>query len=176
MSEYLEKILPDIIKENPNLKFLEIGVGSGINLETAKKSGVKKENILGTDINPEAVKHCKEQGFNCIQSDLFNKVKGKFDLIVFNPPYLPLDEKELLKSRLETTGGKKGNEISIEFLRQAKKYLRKYGKVILITSSLSENIDFEELVFKSKKIEEKKLFYEKLALWECWLKKLAKPL
>ena len=26
--------------------------------------------------------------------DLFSKIKGKFDLIIFNPPYLPLDELE----------------------------------------------------------------------------------
>lgn len=167
MSNYLETLLPNLIKKNPDLKFLEIGCGSGIQLKTALDLGVKKENILGTDINPEAVKHCKKLEFNCVQSDLFENVGGKFDLIVFNPPYLPTDEKEPEESRLETTGGKKGNELTVKFLKQAKNYLNESGKILLITSSLSEEIDFESLGFEAEEISEKKLFHEKLVLWEC---------
>ena len=76
------------------------------------KSGVKKENIFGIDINQNAVEYCKNLGFNCIQSDLFENFKKekKFDLIIFNPPYLPLDENEPKNSRKETTGGTIINE------------------------------------------------------------------
>lgn len=154
-------------KNNSDLRFLEIGVGSGINLQTVIDSGIKKENIFGTDINQEAVKYCNNLGFNVIQSDLFDNVEGNFDLIVFNPPYLPLDELEDSNSRRETTGGKRGNEITIEFLKQAKKHLNENGKVFIITSSLAEEINFEELGYKANKINSKKLFFEELILWEC---------
>lgn len=167
ISEILSAEMPKLLKENPEMKFLEIGCGSGINLETAVKAGVKKENIVGTDINPEAVKHCKALGFRCIKSDLFKKIKGKFDVIVFNPPYLPLDEREPKASRKATTGGKKGNETTIKFLREAGKHLNAQGKVFLIASSLSLKINFKKLGYKAREIAHKDLFFEKLFVWEC---------
>jgi len=165
MSNHLEKILPALTRKNPDISFLEIGIGSGIQLETALKAGVKKENIFGTDINEEAIKHCKRLGFNPIKSDLFEDISGKFDIIIFNPPYLPFDKREPESSRTATTGGKKGNKIIKKFLKQSKKHLKKDGKIFLITSSLSEKIDFNGLGYKSKKIINKKLFFEMLNLW-----------
>lgn len=167
MSDVIKEKIPKFLEKNPNLKFLEIGCGSGINLQTTLERGIKKGNILGGDINPEAVKYCKNLSFNCVVSDLFEKIpKEKFDLIIFNPPYLPLDKNEPEDSRRETTGGKNGNEISIEFLEQAKDYLNEDGKIFLITSSLAEEIDFEELGYNYEKISEKNLFQEKLFVWE----------
>ncbi len=167
MSENLKKQIPRLIKQNSDSKFLEIGAGSGINLETAFSSGIKKQNIFSCDINPKAVEYCKTLGFNCIQSDLFKNIpKQKFDIIIFNPPYLPKDFREPKNSQLSTTGGKKGNEIIIKFLKQAKNYMNKNTKIFLITSSLSEKIDFGKLGYKSKLIDKRKLFFEEIILWE----------
>ncbi len=170
MSEILKKKLPELLRGNLDLKFLEIGAGSGIHLETAKKSGVKKENIFSSDIDRKSISHCKALGFNCINSDLFEKIKGKYNLIIFNPPYLPEDSLEPKGSRTATTAGKKGNEITIRFLKQAKNHLDKNGKIFLITSSLSEDIDFENLNYKAKEIGCEKLFFERLYVWELDLK------
>src|SRR3989338_3908107 len=111
LSEVLKKQIPKLIEKNPDLKFLEIGCGSGLQLQTAFDSGVKTENIFSCDINPKAVRHCKKLGFKCVKSDLFSNISGKFDVIAFNPPYLPLDSKEPESSRIATTGGKNGSEI-----------------------------------------------------------------
>jgi len=167
MSDFLKKEIPKLLRINRELKLLEIGAGSGINLVSALDSGVKRKNILGCDINEEAVRHCRKLGFNCIKSDLFNKIpKQKFSLIIFNPPYLPLDKKEPKISRIATTGGKKGNEIIIKFLKQARNYLNTDGKIFIITSSLSPEIDFDKLSYEFKKIGKKSLFFEKISLLE----------
>lgn len=168
LSSVLKKEIPKLIEKNSELKFLEVGIGNGIQLETVFKSGVKKENIFGIDINPRAVEHCKNLGFNCIQSDLFENFEKekKFDLIIFNPPYLPLDKNESKNSRKETTGGKKGNELTKKFLKQSKPFLSKNGKIFLITSSLAEEINFLGLGYKSKKRVSEKLFFEELVVWE----------
>jgi len=167
MSRILKENIPDLLKKNSDLKFLEIGAGSGIHLETAKNSGIKLENIFSSDIDKKSVSHCNVLGFNCINSDLFDKIpKMKFDLIIFNPPYLPEDSREPKSSRLATTGGKKGNEIILKFLKQAKNFLSESGKIFLITSSLAENVDFEKLDYKSKEIGCEKLFFERLCIWE----------
>jgi len=166
MSRILKEKLPELLEKNPDLKFLEIGAGSGIHLETAKNLGVKKENIYSSDIDKKSVSHCNLLGFNCIHSDLFEKINGKYDLIIFNPPYLPEDAREPKDSKLATTGGKKGSEIILNFLKQAKNFLEKNGKIFLITSSLSGDIDFKKLGYETKEIGCEKLFYERLCIWE----------
>jgi methylase of polypeptide subunit release factors len=98
---------------------------------------------------------------------LFEKIpKLKFDLIIFNPPYLPEDAREPKNSQTATTGGKKGNEIILKFLEQSKNFLSKNGKIFLITSSLAENINFKKLGYNAKEIGCEKLFFERLCIWE----------
>ncbi|MFH1053229.1 MAG: hypothetical protein V1740_02315, partial [Candidatus Woesearchaeota archaeon] len=72
----------------------------------------------------------KKSKLNAIRSNLFSNINktNRFDLIIFNPPYLPEDKREPKDSRLNTTAGKKGYEIVIKFLQKARKYLRKDGK------------------------------------------------
>lgn len=177
MSRILKEQLPNLLEKNPDLKFLEIGAGSGIHLQTALNSGIKNENIFSSDIDKKAVSHCNILGFSCIHSDLFEAFKGggsvggtlvplKYDIIIFNPPYLPEDSREPQSSRKDTTAGKKGNEIIIRFLIQAKSHLNKNGKIFLITSSLSEDVDFKNLNYSVKEIGCEKLFFERLCIWE----------
>ena len=165
MQKVLQEKIPIFLKGNPSLKVLEIGAGSGIQLVILQQSGVK--NIFSSDINPHAVMQCKKMGFECVQSDLFEKIKGKYDLIIFNPPYLPEDKNEPRESKISTTGGKNGSEIINKFLIQARKYLEKNGKIFLLTSSLTKNIDWHD--YKKTKIAEDDLFMEKLFVWEVWI-------
>ena len=74
LTNVLKKEVPKLLIENPEINILEIGSGSGIQLQTLQDIGVKKENILACDINPDAVKHCKKLGFNCVKSDLFSNI------------------------------------------------------------------------------------------------------
>lgn len=165
MSRILKEQIPILLEENPNLRFLEIGAGSGIHLETAYNLGIKKENIFSSDINKDSVSHCNSLGFNCIYSDLFENINGKYSIIVFNPPYLPEDSREPEDSRISTTGGTKGNEIISRFLNDAKNYLEEGGRIFLITSSLSEEIDFQEYGYEAKELGCEKLFFERLCIW-----------
>ena len=164
LSEVLGKEIPELLKKNQHLQFLEIGSGSGILLETAKRLGIKREHIFGSDINQEAVEHCRNLDFNCVYSDLFENVQGKYDLIIFNPPYLPKDSKEPKDSQLATTGGLSGSEIINEFLKEAENYLEENGRIFLLTSSLTKGIKWRE--FKKKKLGNEKLFFEELFVWE----------
>lgn len=161
LSEIIEREVMKLSDKKKNIKFLEIGCGSGVQLQTAQKTGVKKENIFSCDINPEAVKQCKKLGFNSVKSNLFEKIKGKFDLIIFNPPYLPENK---FDNEKDTTGGKNGSEIINQFLKQSKSHLEKTGKIFLLTSSFTKGINF--LDYKKKLLGKKKLFFEELYVWE----------
>jgi len=179
LSELLKKEIPILLEENPNLLFLEIGSGSGIHLETAYNSGIKKENIYSCDINKDAVMHCNSLGFNCVHSDLFEAfggrliVKGnlvplRFDIIIFNPPYLPEDNYDKEK---DTSGGKNGDETTLKFLQQAKSYLNSNGKIFLLLSSRTpmNNLEEELKNYKVKLLGNEHLFYEELFVYELML-------
>ena len=149
-----------------------MGSGSGIQAQTCKDLGFT--NIITTDINPEAVKHLKKQRLKSIKSNLFSNIKkikkNKFDLIIFNPPYLPLDKREPKDSRTNTTAGKKGYEIIIKFLTQAKNYLNENGRILLLFSSLSQpKIIFghvKGLDFDIRLLNKENLFFEELFVFE----------
>ena len=102
---------------------------------------------------------------------MFSKISKtqKFDLIIFNPPYLPESKYDNGK---DTTGGKKGDEIILRFVKDLKYYLTNDGICFLLTSSLTPEKRWKteaEKHFKVKKIAEKKLFFEKIYVWEISL-------
>ena len=162
MLKVISNEIPKMLKQNEELKVLEVGSGSGIQLETLKKLGVK--NIVACDLNYDAVNRCKELGFNCIYSDLFQNILDKFDLIIFNPPYLPRDIREPKSSALATSGGKKGNETVNRFIKESKEYLNNNGKIFLLTSSHTPKINFKS--YKKKQLAKEDLFFEQLYVWE----------
>ena len=145
------------------LKMLDMGAGSGILSETALKF-LDKKNITSVDINPESIKLLIKKGFKTIKSNLFEKIKNKYDLIIFNAPYLPFDKREPKLSQLATTGGKKGDEISIKFLKQAKKHLNKNGKIFLLISRLTSMNRIKK--HNPKIVAKKKIFMEELLILE----------
>ena len=83
----------------PGKKVLDMCTGSGCILLSLLKMGAEKyymRNVSGTgvDISDEALKvaseNAKELGVDVefIQSNLFENVTGKFDILVSNPPYI----------------------------------------------------------------------------------------
>ena len=133
-------------------KVLDMGTGTGIQAITAAKAGAKE--VIAVDIHPVAVQLAKENAklnkvkIKVIQSNLFENVKGKFDLIIFNVPYLPPEKPK----DLAWSGGKKFIE---KFLKQAKNYLTKHGKIIFVFSSLTKLKNLEIIA-------EKKLPFEQI--------------
>ncbi|MEM4230417.1 MAG: Rossmann-like fold-containing protein [Candidatus Pacearchaeota archaeon] len=162
LSEILKKFFKNLSVKNK--KFLDMGSGSGIQAETLLQF-TEITNILCTDIDNQAIEFLKKKRFNVIQSDLFSNIKEKFDFIIFNPPYLPEDKYDKEK---DTTGGKYGDEIILEFLKQAKNYLKKEGKIFLLLSSLTPKkriFNFLKKNYKFKKLAQKNLFFETLEIW-----------
>ncbi|MEI6849523.1 MAG: HemK2/MTQ2 family protein methyltransferase [archaeon] len=149
---------------------LDMGTGSGIQALSALNSGAK--SVLAVDINKEAItllkNKYKQKNIKFLHSNLFSKVKSKFDLIIFNPPYLPEDEREDSESALVTTGGKNGDEIILKFLQQSKVHLNKNGLILLLVSSLTPLEKIESLLTKQKMKSEflssKKIFFETLSV------------
>ena len=155
-------------------RVLDIGTGSGIQAEAALE---KTNDVLAADINKEAVEYCRKKGINAIESDCFSNINGKFDLIIFNPPYLP-EEREYCGIKMTEddfnyandialVGGKHGWETIDKFLKDARFYLNDGGKILLSFSSLSGDIEriMKKYGYKFEKLGEKKIFFEALYVY-----------
>ena len=125
---------------------LEIGTGSGI---VAMYASRLTDNITVTDINFDACRlaedNFKANGIENIEilfGNLFEPVKTrKFDVILFNTPYLPTENDEVIDDTINYAfdGGLNGRKVIDMFLNEVKNHLNDGGKVQMIQSSLSGN-------------------------------------
>jgi release factor glutamine methyltransferase len=116
-------------------RVLEVGTGSGkIAAELAKLAPV-----IATDINPHAVVCAHKAGVGVVRCDLCNGIRGSFDLIVFNPPYLPTEPHERIDDWLEYAldGGTTGRETIQQFASGIVRVLAPGGRILLLVSSLT---------------------------------------
>lgn len=167
------------IKEfcKPNSSVLDMGTGSGIFAQEASKYS---EDVTACDIDIQAIKelinkqkqnpkkkdlHLPLNSIKFVHSNLFQKIKDKFDLIIFNPPYIPTKKSTFKYTDLD--GGKNGTEIIEKFLKKAKQFLKKNGKILLLTSSLNKNVTklFDKYNYTYLALDEEKFFFEKLFVW-----------
>src|SRR3989344_2055286 len=92
-------LLADVIEgtEMKWKKVLEMGCGSGFLSILCAKRGAE---VTAIDITEEAVNTTKANAhsngvkIHVVQSDLFENIIGKFDMILFNPPYLSREDGE----------------------------------------------------------------------------------
>ena len=147
------------------MKALDMGTGSGVIVEALLK---ETGDVTGSDVNPYAVDYCSKKypKARFIQSNLFENVKGKFDVITFNPPYLPEDKREDLETALMTTGAPEGHELLLKFMKQARKHLTPKGFIITLFSTLTKpDVVFkktQEMGYEHEVLSTKKLFFEEL--------------
>jgi len=158
------------ISDKSNFKVLDMGSGSGIQAKAAIQAGILRKNIIAADINKEAIKELKKQRLPARKSNLFSNInkEKRFNLIIFNAPYLPEDKYD---KEADTTAGKKGYEIILKFLRKAKSHLAKNAVILLLFSSLSKPEKIlryaKKRGYNSELLSEKSVgMMEKLFIWK----------
>lgn len=160
---------------------LEMGTGSGIVAIEASKYA---KNVLAVDINPKAITLAKKnasgiKNITIKKSDLFSNINSnnKFDLIAFNPPYLPYHKDD---PDVALDGGKHGYELLGKFLNQINPYLKKEGKILVVFSTFTRPEKVKEFIlnncFEYKQLDIDHVAFEDLFLWEIRKSKLLKSL
>jgi release factor glutamine methyltransferase len=171
-------LLLSAIEVSKGQRVLEMGCGTGIIALHCAKFGCK---VKAADVSLDAIENARLNAainvldMDLIHSNLFEKVQGKFDVVIFNPPYLSVQDTEGLSEseKWPLVGGEEGYEISARFLEQAENFLAPGGRIYLLTSSESEEkvIATASKVFLARKIAEQRIFFELLAVYELRLEK-----
>ncbi|MDO5848602.1 MAG: class I SAM-dependent methyltransferase [Methanobrevibacter sp.] len=173
-------LLAENLAIKPGDSVLEIGTGTGIVAMYASKI---TDKITVTDINLDAVtlaeKNFKKNNIENIEilfGNLFEPVKNrKFDVILFNTPYLPTENGDVIDDNLNYAfdGGLNGRKVIDNFLNEVKNHLNEKGTVQIIQSSLSNNEEtlkrLDELGFVSEIAASEHYFFEDITLINSYL-------
>ncbi len=135
-----------LVEAGPEDRAIEIGCGRAL---ISREVAPRVRSILATDINPHAVRLAKEYGLEAVRADLFRGIENKFDLVIFNPPYLPTSEEEKIDGWLNFAldGGATGREIINRFFEGLKDHLSPKGRALLLISSVT---GLDEVLEKAK--------------------------
>jgi len=168
-------LLAENLDVNDGEIVLDMGTGCGI---LAVLSTRKASWVLAVDVNPHAVKCARENAernnvsekIDFVCGDLFNPLRREqlFDLILFNAPYLPVEEKPKGWVDYAWSGGEDGRSILDSFLSDAPDYLKRGGRLLIVQSSLSDIgktlSTLREKGFRAEVISEMSFFFETIAL------------
>jgi release factor glutamine methyltransferase len=134
------------------LDILDLCTGSGniaIALMAARCAPLTKNlsncKIIASDISPAALEVARRNairngvyaGIEFICSDLFTDIKGRFDIIVSNPPYIAkhefttLQEEVLREPRIALDGGSDGLDFYRRIIASMPEYLKRGGHAVM---------------------------------------------
>ncbi len=143
-------------------KVLDLCTGSGaiavaVACEAARDKSV---SVTATDVSEDALAVAKENArlnkanVNFVQSDLFQNVRGRFNLITANPPYVPRGEMETLQKEVrdfEPALALDGGEDGLDFYRRIAEKIQRYlvhGGMLIMECGENQAQDVQKLFDK----------------------------
>ncbi len=147
--------------------FLEIGTGTGL----IALHAARQVRTLATDVNPLATDLTRANArrnaisLDVVRADLFRGLRGKFDVIAFNPPYLPLHPRGGWLDRA-WSGGQGGDEVILRFLHDVPPFLAKGGAIYLLLSSQNRKaLQTVKTVFRPEEVGRESLFFDAVTVY-----------
>jgi release factor glutamine methyltransferase len=135
-SHLLAETVVEYVSEGDRL--LDVGTGSGYVAHRAREAGAR---VVGSDLNPHACRQAAEAGMPVVRADMTSAFRrGVFDLVTFNPPYLPTDPEHEWDDWMEAalSGGEDGRAAVEPFLADVKRVLAPDGEAYLLISTLTD--------------------------------------
>ena len=173
-TEILVDVAIDLINEiqgaKNELRILDLGTGSG-NIAIALTKSMPDCKIIASDVSEGALEVARinaarngvSDRIDFVLSDVFENIKGKFDIIVSNPPYIARTEfktlqKEVLREpRVALEGGMDGLDFYRKIISASVRHL-KPGGYIAFEIGFAQKKDIcgiieNEGVFKVRRVE-----------------------
>lgn len=148
--------------------FLEVGTGTGlVALHAASEC-----KVVATDISPHAVALCRRNAatnglpLEVVRADLVAGLREPFDVIAFNPPYLPgVGGRDWIERSWD--GGPDGNQVILRFLDQVGPLLAEGGVLYLLLSSHNRKaLSRARRLYRVSPVARQPLFFEEIAVYE----------
>ncbi|HUR67916.1 MAG TPA: HemK2/MTQ2 family protein methyltransferase [Candidatus Thermoplasmatota archaeon] len=169
-SEDTDLLLQALAKEDMRgLRVCEVGSGSGVVARALQDAGAK---VVAVDINPAAAQATRALGVPALRGDLLRALRGPFDVVVFNAPYLPSAPEERVEGWLDHAfhGGEGGIEVSARFLRDLRRVLAPGGRAYLVVSSTADlprlRAAVDEEGLRVEPVASARFFFEEVAVWK----------
>jgi release factor glutamine methyltransferase len=143
-TEYFIELTTKLANFHPK-RVLEIGTGTGA-ISIALATLFPEANFIATDISQPALKCALEnvekynlkKQITLVGCDMFKAISKQFDLIISNPPYIPLSRLQSLPKSVKEfeplsaiDGGKQGVQFITRFIQKGKLYLNPQGGMAL---------------------------------------------
>ncbi|WP_276271437.1 HemK2/MTQ2 family protein methyltransferase [Haloarcula litorea] len=125
-------------RAGPGERVLDVGTGSGY---VAVAAGEVGADAVGVDLSPLACREARDNGVAVVRGDLVDPFcDDAFDLVAFNPPYLPTPDDAEWDDWMEhaLSGGEDGRRLVDPFLDSVERVLAPDGEVLLLVSSLTD--------------------------------------
>jgi len=119
-------------------RVLDVGTGSGYVAATLADAGA---DAVGVDLSPLACREATDNGVPVVRGDLVAPFRdASFDLVAFNPPYLPTPAEAEWDDWMEhaLSGGEDGRRLVDPFLDTVGRVLAPGGESLLLVSSLTD--------------------------------------
>ena len=161
-------LLVNVLEVSPGERLLDMGTGTGVAALHAAKAGAR---VTAVDLNPHAVTCARLNALRndlkveVLQSDLFEKVEGVYDVITFNPPYLPEEGGPSSWMERSWSGGADGSEVVVRFLEDAWRFLAPGGRIYIILSSFGSIRTVLRMAkerYDVEMVEERHMFFESI--------------
>lgn len=142
---------------------LDVGTGSGL---LGLFCAIQGATVTATDVNEIALHHAHKAAdklgvkLRLVLSDLFSNVQGRFDCVLFNPPYLP----STTITDPTVDGGPMGVSLVKTFLDDLPNHLKTSGTAFLLLSSLNDSASLIHAhpEFEVSPVAKRSLFFEEL--------------
>jgi release factor glutamine methyltransferase len=158
------KLLAEAVEKYAFGKALDLGTGTGIQGIIAALKGCE---VTFADINAYALSNARRNALQnnvkgtFVVSDMFDNIPGRFNTIMFNPPYLELEEAG--GKNQDIAGGFQGRELIDRFIREYASHVLKDHVVLLLESSVNKyEQDAEKL--HAEIVAKSHYFFEDLAV------------
>jgi methylase of polypeptide subunit release factors len=125
------------------------------------------KTVVGTDIIVPEMTDWRTQGADFVIAEGASCIRNDyFDLVAFNPPYLPIE----VRNDPCTEGGAE-LEVPMKFLREALRVVKKEGRIIMLLNDQAPMAKFEAECsrqgFRVAKVATRHLFFEELCVYEA---------
>lgn len=150
----------------------DVGAGTGV---LGLRMAARGARVVAVDVNPHAARLARANarrnglGLLVVRGSLLAPVRGPFDVVAFNPPYLPVQGESRGELPLAWEGGAGGIGWARLFLAGVQRTLAPGGRALVLLSSLGDGVGFlllaAERGLRAEPVARRKLPWEELTAW-----------